>query len=121
MLRPGGHCFILVPNFRIAATRLLGKRYRYILPQHINYFTHRTLRLLAPPALEEVYYISTHFNPVVIAQDFRRRPTPEASERTQPAGEDERDENQSLAAGRCGWFTLRPNAPCSHLIWPTIA
>jgi SAM-dependent methyltransferase len=82
MLRPGGHCFILVPNFRSLATRLLRERYRYILGQHINYFTHRTLTLLAPPALKEVYYISTHFNPLVIAQDFRRRTDPEASERT---------------------------------------
>src|SRR4029078_10321874 len=43
----------------------------------------QTLRLLATAPLEEVFYTSTHFNPLVIAQDWRRRSSPEASERTQ--------------------------------------
>jgi len=81
ILAPGGCCFILVPNFRSLATRLLGSRYRYILPQHINYFTHKTLRLLAPPSLQEVCYTSTHFNPLVIAQDRFRKSEPADSER----------------------------------------
>lgn len=81
LLVPGGHCFVLVPNFRSLATRLLGSRYRYILPQHINYFTHRTLRLLANPLLQEVFYQSTHFNPIVIAQDLFRKTDPADSDR----------------------------------------
>ena len=54
VLAPGGHCFVLVPNFRSLAVRLLGPKYRYILPQHVNYFTRRLAlktRLRAKPSL----------------------------------------------------------------------
>jgi 2-polyprenyl-3-methyl-5-hydroxy-6-metoxy-1,4-benzoquinol methylase len=75
LLKPGGHCFVLVPNMRSLAVRLLGARYRYIMPDHINYFTAATLCRLGAlePMFERVEQTSTHFNPVVIAQDFRRR------------------------------------------------
>ena len=81
LLRAGGGCFVLVPNFRSLATRLLRERYRYILPQHVNYFTRATLRLIARPWFEEVYYTSTHFNPLVIVKDFLRREAPADQER----------------------------------------
>jgi 2-polyprenyl-3-methyl-5-hydroxy-6-metoxy-1,4-benzoquinol methylase len=81
LLRPGGYCFILVPNIHSLATRLLGSKYRYILSQHINYFTHRTLKRLAGRSLTEVFYTSTHFNPVVIIQDFRKKQPPSDAER----------------------------------------
>jgi len=75
VLEPGGHCFALAPNFRSLAVRLLGAKYRYILPQHVNYFTAETLRALA--GRERTFEIaavgSTHFNPAVIWQDWRRR------------------------------------------------
>src|SRR4030095_9270985 len=32
ILKPGGHCFILVPNMNSLAVRLLGPKYRYIFP-----------------------------------------------------------------------------------------
>jgi len=73
LLKPGGHCFVLVPNLNSLAMRCLGARYRYIMDEHLNYFTAGTLRRLA--AQERGFIIvrikSTHFNPVVIWQDWR--------------------------------------------------
>ena len=39
ILKPGGLCFVLVPNLDSLAVRLLKTKYRYIYPQHLNYFT----------------------------------------------------------------------------------
>jgi 2-polyprenyl-3-methyl-5-hydroxy-6-metoxy-1,4-benzoquinol methylase len=74
LLKPGGHCFILVPNFQSLAVRLLGLNYRYILPQHVNYFTLSTLtRLVAhEPQFRLIHADSSHFNPFVIWRDWRR-------------------------------------------------
>jgi hypothetical protein len=82
VLEPGGHCFILVPNFRSLAVRLLGAKYRYILPQHINYFTRRTLAKLVgnEPRLRIVCARSSHFNPLVIARDWKARGKPASDE-----------------------------------------
>ena len=41
ILKPNGLCFVLVPNMDSLAVRLLGTKYRYIYPQHLNYFTKR--------------------------------------------------------------------------------
>ena len=73
LLRPGGHCFILVPNLNSLAMRLLGPRYRYVMAEHVNYFTATTLRrfVATVPGLEVVALRSTHFNPVVLWQDWR--------------------------------------------------
>lgn len=74
LLNPSGLCFILVPNMRSLAVRLLGAKYRYIMPDHVNYFTNITLQKFAESAgdfrVEKV--VSTHFNPLVILQDFRK-------------------------------------------------
>jgi 2-polyprenyl-3-methyl-5-hydroxy-6-metoxy-1,4-benzoquinol methylase len=72
VLKPGGYCFVLVPNFESLATRVLGARYRYILPQHVNYFTFKTLSTLCSRVFEIEKITSTHFNPLVILQDRRR-------------------------------------------------
>ena len=76
LLRPGGHCFALVPNLGSLAIRLLGARYRYVMPDHVNYFSRATLTAFAAtePRLKLVALRSTHFNPVVIWQDWRRAP-----------------------------------------------
>lgn len=71
ILKPGGFCIILVPNLDSLAVRVLKQKYRYILPQHINYFTASTLRQLTCPPFEHRFSISTHFNPIVIAKDWR--------------------------------------------------
>jgi 2-polyprenyl-3-methyl-5-hydroxy-6-metoxy-1,4-benzoquinol methylase len=73
VLEPGGHCFVLVPNLRSFAVRVLGPKYRYILEQHVNYFTAETLRALAhtQPEFRVVHLGSSHFNPLVIWQDLR--------------------------------------------------
>ena len=71
LLRPGGHCFVLVPNMKSLAVRILGARYRYIYPQHLNYFTRATLRKLVEPRFAVVGLVSTHFNPLVIWQDWK--------------------------------------------------
>jgi 2-polyprenyl-3-methyl-5-hydroxy-6-metoxy-1,4-benzoquinol methylase len=72
LLKPEGRCFVLVPNLRSLAVRLLGKRYRYIYPQHLNYFTRVTLTKLVEPRFSVIQHCSTHFNPIVIWQDWRR-------------------------------------------------
>ena len=72
MLKPNGLCFVLVPNFGSLAVRLLGSRYRYIYPQHVNYFTQRTVAHLVEPRFEIIHTRYTHFNPIVIWQDWRR-------------------------------------------------
>jgi len=72
LLKPGGLCFVLVPNVRSFATRLLGRRYRYVYTQHLNYFSAPTLAQLASAVGFQVVTIRfTHFNPVVIWQDLR--------------------------------------------------
>lgn len=75
LLNPGGHCFVLVPNLRSLAVRILGPRYRYIMPDHVNYFTASTLRSFGEGGnLFEVAALgSMHFNPLVILQDLARR------------------------------------------------
>ncbi|MGZ8938702.1 MAG: class I SAM-dependent methyltransferase [Limisphaerales bacterium] len=70
LLKPGGICFVLVPHWNSLARRLLKNRYRYILGQHLNYFTPATLRRLAEPKFEVMATTFTHFNPLVIIQDF---------------------------------------------------
>ncbi len=72
LLKPGGLCFVLVPNLRSLAVRLLGAKYRYVYAQHLNYFSASTLAQLGGRAgFEVVATRFTHFNPVVIWQDWR--------------------------------------------------
>ena len=72
LLHPGGICLVLVPNIRSLAVRILGSKYRYILPQHINYFSLETLaRLVESAGLRVIRKTTTHFNPAVIWQDRR--------------------------------------------------
>ena len=70
LLKPGGLCFILVPNMNSLAVRLLGTRYRYIFAEHFNYFTPRTLSKFVGREFTVVKLHATHFNPLVIWQDF---------------------------------------------------
>lgn len=74
VLEPGGHCFVLVPNLGSLAFRTLGARYRYAMPEHLNYFSAATLRALVArePALELERLTTTHFNPLVLWEDWRR-------------------------------------------------
>ena len=72
ILKPGGLCFVLVPNFQSLATRLLGAHYRYIYPQHLNYFTRGTLTRLVEARFSVIEFRTTHFNPIVIWQDWRQ-------------------------------------------------
>ena len=71
ILKPGGLCFVLVPNYQSLALRLLGAKYRYVYPQHLNYFTAATLIRLGEDKFAVVETKFTHFNPVVIWQDWR--------------------------------------------------
>jgi 2-polyprenyl-3-methyl-5-hydroxy-6-metoxy-1,4-benzoquinol methylase len=73
LLKLDGLCFVLVPNLNSLATRLLGAKYRYIMPDHINYFTTATLKRLVSTVggLEVVEIGFLHFNPIVIWQDLR--------------------------------------------------
>jgi 2-polyprenyl-3-methyl-5-hydroxy-6-metoxy-1,4-benzoquinol methylase len=71
VLKPDGLCFVLVPNMKSLAARLLGARYRYVYPQHLNYFTKATLTRLVAPRFSVIEFRSTHFNPIVVWQDWR--------------------------------------------------
>ena len=71
ILKPGGLCFILVPNMNSLAIKVLGAKYRYIFAEHLNYFTPQTLRKFVQPELNVLELKSTHFNPLVIWQDWR--------------------------------------------------
>lgn len=83
LLVPGGHCFILVPNRKSLATRILGARYRYIMPDHVNYFSRSTLIGFVErvSGLRVIHDTTTHFNPLVIIQDLRRSPDRVTDER----------------------------------------
>jgi len=72
LLNAGGFCFVLVPNLRSLAVRVLGSKYRYLMPDHLNYFSSATLQAFAnrERSLELLAVRSTHFNPVVLWQDF---------------------------------------------------
>jgi 2-polyprenyl-3-methyl-5-hydroxy-6-metoxy-1,4-benzoquinol methylase len=84
ILKPGGLCFILVPNMQSLAVRLLGAKYRYIYAEHLNYFTQETLNKFTHLEFTVLDLKSTHFNPLVIWKDFRggKREVPRA-ERSQ--------------------------------------
>jgi 2-polyprenyl-3-methyl-5-hydroxy-6-metoxy-1,4-benzoquinol methylase len=71
ILKPSGVCFVLVPNMKSLAVKLAGQRYRYIYPQHLNYFTASTLEKMAARWFEPIELRSMHFNPIVIWQDWR--------------------------------------------------
>jgi 2-polyprenyl-3-methyl-5-hydroxy-6-metoxy-1,4-benzoquinol methylase len=73
VLKPAGRCFVLVPNMRSLAARLLGRRYRYIYPQHLNYFTRATLTNLVQDRFHIVANRFTHLNPILIWQDWQNR------------------------------------------------
>lgn len=74
LLKPSGLCFILVPNRLSLATRLLGVRYRYIMPDHINYFSHQTLVAFIEriDGLKVLDVTTMNFNPIIILQDMLR-------------------------------------------------
>jgi 2-polyprenyl-3-methyl-5-hydroxy-6-metoxy-1,4-benzoquinol methylase len=73
VLKPNGRCFVLVPNNRSLARLLLGSHYRYLCPQHLNYFDHNTLVRLARRQFHVIEIRYTHFNPLIIWQDWRQR------------------------------------------------
>ena len=81
VLRPGGVCLMLVPNWNSLARRFLNRRYRYILAQHLNYFTPHTLRKLVSPHFQVIETAFTHFNPIVILKDFLKTAEPSAVDR----------------------------------------
>jgi 2-polyprenyl-3-methyl-5-hydroxy-6-metoxy-1,4-benzoquinol methylase len=70
ILKPGGLCFVLTPNLGSLAVRLIGSKYRYIFPEHLNYFTPQTMQRFAELEFSVVAMKSLHFNPIVIWQDF---------------------------------------------------
>jgi 2-polyprenyl-3-methyl-5-hydroxy-6-metoxy-1,4-benzoquinol methylase len=71
VLKPDGLCFVLVPNMKSLAARALGGSYRYIYPQHLNYFTKLTLTRLVSGQFTLLERGSTHFNPIILWQDWR--------------------------------------------------
>ena len=73
LIKPGGYCFVLVPNLDSLAIRILDSRYRYVMDEHLNYFSRPTLLQLTRQISEfaVVAIESTHFNPLVLWQDWR--------------------------------------------------
>jgi 2-polyprenyl-3-methyl-5-hydroxy-6-metoxy-1,4-benzoquinol methylase len=72
-LKPAGECFVLVPNMHSLAARFLGARYRYVYPQHLNYFTRVTLARLVQERFDIIETRFTHLNPILMWQDWRSR------------------------------------------------
>lgn len=74
LLKLDGLCFVLVPNRKSLAVRLLGSKYRYIMPEHLNYFSRQTLLpfIQRVPQFEVLDHTAMQFNPLVIAQDLCR-------------------------------------------------
>ena len=72
ILKPTGYCFVLVPNMQSLTIQTINGHYRYIYPQHLNYFTAATLRTLVADLFEVAAMRFMHFNPIVIWQDWRR-------------------------------------------------
>jgi 2-polyprenyl-3-methyl-5-hydroxy-6-metoxy-1,4-benzoquinol methylase len=70
ILKPGGCCFILTPNMDSLAIWLLGAKYRYIFAEHLNYFSPKTMKTFLELEFAVAGIKSTHFNPLVIWQDF---------------------------------------------------
>jgi 2-polyprenyl-3-methyl-5-hydroxy-6-metoxy-1,4-benzoquinol methylase len=71
LLKPKGLCVVLVPNLHSLAQTLLGAKYRYVYEQHLNYFSGVTLRHLAAKYFAITTVAHTHFNPVIIWQDWK--------------------------------------------------
>jgi glycosyltransferase involved in cell wall biosynthesis/2-polyprenyl-3-methyl-5-hydroxy-6-metoxy-1,4-benzoquinol methylase len=72
VLRRGGKLFVSVPNSAGIASRVLGKRYRYVCIEHLSYFTPGTLEnALALAGFGQVETATRKFNPVVIRDDLR--------------------------------------------------
>jgi 2-polyprenyl-3-methyl-5-hydroxy-6-metoxy-1,4-benzoquinol methylase len=98
ILKPGGLCFILVPNMNSVAIRLLGTKYRYIFAEHLNYFTPGTLKKFIGREFTIVDLKSTHFNPLVIWKDFR------AGERAVPRAERSQLLKRTTAYKKSRWL-----------------
>jgi SAM-dependent methyltransferase len=50
LLREGGHLFVNVPDLESWPARLLGRRWPLLLPEHLNYFTEKSLSACAERA-----------------------------------------------------------------------
>jgi 2-polyprenyl-3-methyl-5-hydroxy-6-metoxy-1,4-benzoquinol methylase len=98
ILKPGGHCFILTPNMDSLAVWLIGAKYRYIFPEHLNYFTPKTMKKFAELEFKVVGMKSTHFNPLVIWKDFR------GGERNIPRAERIRLLKKTTGYKQSGWM-----------------
>jgi 2-polyprenyl-3-methyl-5-hydroxy-6-metoxy-1,4-benzoquinol methylase len=72
LLKLNGRCFVLVPNNHSLAMLLLGSNYRYVCPQHLNYFQRDTLTQLVSRDFKVIEIHYTHFNPLIIWQDWRQ-------------------------------------------------
>jgi hypothetical protein len=83
LLAPGGRVFVVVPNVQSLAVRLLGRRYRYVMAEHVNYFSRETLQRLFESSFIPLQITTSHFNPLVIGQDFLRKTSPKPTERAQ--------------------------------------
>jgi 2-polyprenyl-3-methyl-5-hydroxy-6-metoxy-1,4-benzoquinol methylase len=76
VLRPGGALLLSVPNNHGLNSLLLRNRFRYVVVEHLNYFSARNLKLLASGCGFEVGEVVTRkWNPLVLIQDLWRRTT----------------------------------------------
>jgi SAM-dependent methyltransferase len=68
LLRPGGVCYLTMPNFGSLTRRLVGTRWRAIeYPEHLNHFTAKSLgRLMADSGMSSVKIRTTGFSPAAV-------------------------------------------------------
>ena len=71
MMSSGGICIMLVPNLHSLVIRSIGSRYRYIMSEHLNYFSSGALsQMVSRVGGWQIEHVSTmHFNPMVLIQD----------------------------------------------------
>jgi 2-polyprenyl-3-methyl-5-hydroxy-6-metoxy-1,4-benzoquinol methylase len=73
LLRPGGCCYVTVPNFASLSRRISGPRWRPVeYPEHLSYFTPRTLdRLLQMAGLSPLKVRTTGASVATVRQAVR--------------------------------------------------
>jgi len=72
VLKARGWLAISVPNHDSLTHRVLGRRYRYVGVDHVNYFSPSTLtRLLERHGFEVERRFTTQWNPIILLQDLR--------------------------------------------------
>jgi 2-polyprenyl-3-methyl-5-hydroxy-6-metoxy-1,4-benzoquinol methylase len=71
VLKSNGYLFVSVPNYSSLSQKLLGSSYRYVVSEHLNYFTPKVLQQTVEACgFEPIGRMTYGFNPLRIAKDL---------------------------------------------------